>query len=187
MTIFLFLNGCAESVALLGTSSNGKIIQSSISSSISYGFKKQTGKSPLEHAIAYAEEKNPEKKKETCFSFIERTRSEFCTIVKKQISLTNSAIKEKTLKIGKKYTKTNKIKDVILEKENDFTNIFFQAKQSPRKLAIAFQTKLKKESKNKHSNQYLIKEWSKIFLLGYNGPNIMNWGHKLIIKQPMLV
>ena len=58
----LFLNGCAESIALLGTSaSNGKILQSSVNSAISYGVKKQTGKTPLEHAMAYAEEKNPEK------------------------------------------------------------------------------------------------------------------------------
>ena len=105
LTIFLFLNGCAESVALLGTSSNGKIIQSSISSSISYGVKKQTGKSPLEHAVAYAERVNPEKKQETCIPSIERTRSEFCTVVKKQISLTNTALKEKTSEIVKKYPK----------------------------------------------------------------------------------
>ena len=77
---------------------------------------------------------------------------------KKQISFTNSAIKEKTLKIAKKYPKTNKIKNVILEKENDLVNIFFQAKQSHRKLAIAFQAKLKKEWKSKQRNQYLIKE-----------------------------
>ena len=45
------------------------------------------------------------RKKETCISFIERTRSEFCTILNKQISLTNIAIKEKTLEIVKKYPK----------------------------------------------------------------------------------
>ena len=94
LTIFLFLNGCAESVALLGTSaSNGKIIQSSISSSISYGVKKQTGKSPLEHAIEYAEKKNPQKKRETCLTFLEKTNSEICAIVKKQLNLTKSKIK----------------------------------------------------------------------------------------------
>ena len=162
LSIVTLLNGCAESVALLGSSvggaSSGKMLQSSLNSALSYGVKQHTGKTPLGHVLAYAEEKNPEKKKETCLSFIERTRSEFCTIVKKQISFTNSAIKEKTLKIAKKYPKKNKIKNVILEKENDFTNIFFQAKQSPRKLAIAFQAKLKKESKNKHRNQYLIKK-----------------------------
>ena len=80
LTSLLLLNGCAESVALLGTSvggaSSGKIVQSSLNSAISYGIKQQTGKSPLEHAIAYAEEKNPEKKEEPCSSFIERTIGE---------------------------------------------------------------------------------------------------------------
>ena len=107
LTTLLLLNGCAESVALLGTSvggaSSGKILQSSLNSAISYGVKKHTGKTPLGHVLAYAEEKNPEKKKETCVSFVERTRSEFCTIVKKQISLTNIAVKEKALVIAKKY------------------------------------------------------------------------------------
>ena len=102
----LLLNGCAESFALLSTStSNGKIVQSSLNSAISYGVKKQTGKSPLEHAIAFAEEKNPERKKETCIASIERTRSEFCTIVKKQLSITNTALKKKTSEIVKKYPK----------------------------------------------------------------------------------
>ena len=101
----LLLNGCAESIALLGGASNGKMVQSSLNSAISYGVKKQTGKTPLEHAIAYAEEKNPEKKKETCISSIERTRSEFCTIVKKQISSTTIALKENTSKIVKNYPK----------------------------------------------------------------------------------
>ena len=119
-SLFL-LNGCAESVALLGSSvggaSNGKMLQSSLNSVISYGVKKQTGKSPLEHALAYAEEKNPEKKEETCISFIERTRSEFCTILNKQISLTNIAVKEKTLAIVKKYPKNNKTRDITVLKE----------------------------------------------------------------------
>ena len=45
-SLFL-LNGCVESIALLGTgSANGKIVQSSLNSEESYGFKKQTGKSP---------------------------------------------------------------------------------------------------------------------------------------------
>ena len=69
----LFLNGCAESVALLGGSvggaSSGKILQSSLTSSISYGIKHQTGKTPLGHVLAYAEEKNPEKKKRDLYLF----------------------------------------------------------------------------------------------------------------------
>ena len=110
-TIFL-LSGCAESLALLGTgSSNGKILQSSLNSAISYGVKKQTGKTPLEHAIAYAEEKNPERKKETCISSFEITRSEFCTIVKKQIKIKSTAMIEKTTDIVNEFP-TNKIKEI---------------------------------------------------------------------------
>ena len=104
ITLFL-LNGCAESVALLGTSaSNGKIVQSSFNSVISYGVKKQTGKTPIEHAIAYAEEKNPEKKKEPCLSFVEKTNSEICALLKKQLKLTKSKILTKS--------KENSIKDL---------------------------------------------------------------------------
>ena len=77
----MLLNGCAESVALLGSSvggaSSGKILQSSLTSSISYGVKRQTGKGPLEHAKAYAEKMNPEKKKETCIDFLEKTNSSY--------------------------------------------------------------------------------------------------------------
>ena len=100
------LTGCAESLALLGPTSTavtgGKIAQSAFSSAVNYGVKKQTGKSPMEHAIAYAEEVNPEKKKEPCLSFAEKTNSEICTIVKKQLELTKSKIlmrsKEKSIK-----------------------------------------------------------------------------------------
>ena len=110
-TIFL-LNGCAESLALLGSgASNGRLVQSSLNSVISYGVKKQTGKTPLEHAIAYAEENNPEKKKETCISSFEITRSEFCTIVKKQIKLKSTAMVEKTTDFVKEFPK-NKIKEI---------------------------------------------------------------------------
>ena len=113
-TIFL-LNGCAESLALLGPSaSNGRFVQSSLNSAISYGIKKQTGKTPLEHAIAYTETKNPEREKKTCISFFEITRSEFCTIVKKQISLTNTVLAEKKLEIAQKFPKITKKKEISL-------------------------------------------------------------------------
>ena len=100
LTTMLLLNGCAESVAFLGTSagsmSNGKILQSSLNSAISYGVKKQTGKGPLEHVVAYAEKVNPEKKKEPCLSFVKKTNSEICAIVKKQLNLTKSKIMNAT-------------------------------------------------------------------------------------------
>ena len=97
LATLLLLNGCAESVALLGTgASNGKIVQSSFNSVISYGVKKQTGKSPMEHAVAYAEEINPQKKKEPCLSFAEKTNSEICAIVKKQLIITESKMLNKS-------------------------------------------------------------------------------------------
>ena len=106
LTTLLLLNGCAESVALLGTSvggaSSGKMLQTSLNSAISYGVKQHTGKTPLGHVLAYAEEKNPEKKKEPCLSFVRKTNSEICVIVKKQLNLTKSKIingtREKSLK-----------------------------------------------------------------------------------------
>ena len=104
LSTVLLLNGCAESVALLSTgASNGRIVQSSLNSALSYSVKKQTGKTPLEHAIAYAEEKNPEKKKEPCLSFVEKTNSEICALLKKQLKLTKSKILMKS--------KENSIKD----------------------------------------------------------------------------
>ena len=93
----LLLSGCAESLALIGPASTsvtgGNIAQSTFSSAVSYGVKKQTGKSPMEHAVAYAEKKNPDRKKEPCLSFIEKTNSEICTILKKQLNSTKSKIK----------------------------------------------------------------------------------------------
>jgi hypothetical protein len=99
LPLIFLLNSCAESVALLGTSvgaaSNGKVLESSLNTAVSYGIKKQTGKSILEHAINYADEVNPEKKKEPCISFIEKTNSEICKIVKKQMALTKTKIIKK--------------------------------------------------------------------------------------------
>ena len=119
LSTFFLLSGCAESLALLGPgASNGRFVQSGLNSAISYGVKNQTGKSPLEHVIAYAEKQNPERKKETCISSFEISRSEICTIVKKQIEIKSSAMKdksiamlEKTAGIVKEYPK-NKIKEI---------------------------------------------------------------------------
>ena len=100
LILLLFLNGCAESVALLGTAggsaSKGKVLQSSLNTAVSYGVKRQTGKTPLEHAVAYADEINSNKKdREPCLSFLEKTNSKICAIVKKQLNSTKSKIKNK--------------------------------------------------------------------------------------------
>ena len=99
ITSMFLLNSCAETFALLGPASSafggGNVVQSSVSSAVTYGIKKQTGKSPMEHALAYAEEKNPKKEKKRCISFIEQTNSEACMIVNKQIALTQTTLVKK--------------------------------------------------------------------------------------------
>ena len=96
LAILFLLNGCAESIALLGpaTSSagSGKITHSAFSSAVSYGVKQQTGKSPTQHALNYVKKNNPEKKKDTCTSFIKKTNLEMCAMLKKQISQTRAKI-----------------------------------------------------------------------------------------------
>ena len=97
---FTLITGCTQSLALLGPTSTaatgGNIAQSALSSAVNYSVKKQTGKSPMEHAIAYAEENNPQKKKEPCLSFAEKTNSEICAIVKKQLEITKFKILKKS-------------------------------------------------------------------------------------------
>ena len=102
LTTLILLSSCAQSLTLLGPASTtvtgGKLTQSAVSSSISYGIKKHTGKTPMEHAIAYAEEKDPNREKEPCLSFVEKTNSEICAIVKKQLNITKSKILKKSTK-----------------------------------------------------------------------------------------
>jgi len=100
LAMSVLLSGCIESLALIGPATtgatSGKIAQSAASSALSYGVKKQTGKTPLQHAIVYAEEMNPQKKKEPCLSFAEKTNSEICAIVKKQLKISKSKILKKS-------------------------------------------------------------------------------------------
>ena len=90
------LTGCVESLALLGPTSTaatgGNVAQSAFTSAVNFGVKKQTGKSAMEHALQYAEENNPKKKKEPCLSFAEKTNSEICAIVKMRLKQTKSKI-----------------------------------------------------------------------------------------------
>ena len=90
LTSIILLTGCVETIALLGPASSlvggGNVVHSSISSAASYGVKKTTGKSPMQHVLAYAEEKNPNKSKDRCLSFVKKTESEACYIAKKQLS-----------------------------------------------------------------------------------------------------
>ena len=112
----MLLAGCAETVALLGPASSllggGNVVQSSISSAANYGIKKTTGKSPMQHALAYADEKNPNKNKDKCLSFLKETDSEACYIAKKQIS----SVKKSASKKIKNIINQSKPKKVIVRK-----------------------------------------------------------------------
>ena len=82
LSLILFLNGCAESVAILGTSvggaSSGKMTQTSLNSAVSYGIKKKTGKTPFGHALARAKENNKKKKNsDRCKFFVNKTNLKF--------------------------------------------------------------------------------------------------------------
>jgi hypothetical protein len=116
ITLFA-LNGCANSLALLGPASTsvtgGKITQSAISSAVSYGVKKQTGKSPSQHALAYVQKHNPENKKEKCIEFIDATNTKTCAAVKENLSET----RKKIVKIKNSILDKSKIEN--LAKQSD--------------------------------------------------------------------
>ena len=139
-TLFLLV-GCVESMALLGPASSlvggGNVVQSSVSSAINYGVKKQTGKSPMQHALAYAEEKNPNKEKKRCISFIEKTNSEACAIAKKQVALAKIKVKKKVKNI---------FKDIPLIDKSAASEKLFRTTISSRGQAFAKARKKGKDS-----------------------------------------
>ena len=100
LAMSVLLSGCVESMALIGPATtgtgSGKLAQSVTSSALSYGVKKQTGKSLMEHAMTYAEEISPQKKKEPCLSFVDKTNLEICAIAKKQLKISKLKILEKS-------------------------------------------------------------------------------------------
>jgi hypothetical protein len=147
LTSVMLLAGCAETIALLGPASSlvggGNVVHSSVSSAASYGVKKATGKSPMQHALAYAEEKNPNKKKDRCLSFVKETESEACYIAKNKIS----SIKKTTSK---------KIKNVITQSKTMVVKKI-KAEQKP-----LLQAEAKKVTTRKIEGKVLTVKKSKI-------------------------
>ena len=90
LAILALLTGCVNSVALLGPASTaaggGNIARSTLTSAIDFGIKRSTGKSSFEHAMAFSDKHNPEKKKVKCVNFLEATESEVCAILNKRAS-----------------------------------------------------------------------------------------------------
>ena len=84
LAMSVLLSGCVESMALIGPATtgagSGKIAQSAMSSVLSYGVKKQTGKSPMEHAIDYAEKINPQKKRNLVYHLLKKLIQKFALL-----------------------------------------------------------------------------------------------------------
>ena len=116
ITLFA-LSGCANSLAYLGPASTsvtgGNVAQSIASSAVSYGVKKQTGKTPSQHALAYVQKHNPENKKEKCIEFIDATNTKTCAAVKENLSET----RKKIVKIKNSILDKSKIEN--LAKQSD--------------------------------------------------------------------
>ena len=110
--VLTFLTGCIESMALLGPAATGvgsqKVTQSAVSSAVSYGVKKHTGKTPSGHALAYVKKHNPENKKEKCINFIDATNSKACAAINKNVAVT----KEKIVKVKNSILDKSKIEDL---------------------------------------------------------------------------
>ena len=112
LIVITFLSGCVESMALLGPATtgvgSGKIAQSAVSSAVSYGVKKQTGKSPSQHALVYIKTYNPEDKEEKCIKFIEATKTKTCAAINENIS----SSKDKFIEVKSIIFDKSKIEDL---------------------------------------------------------------------------
>jgi len=154
----ILLTSCAETLALLGPASSvlggGNVVHSSISSATTYAVKKTTGKSPVQHALAYASEKNPNKKKDRCLSFVKETESEACYIAKKQLS----SVKKNTLKKIKNVIETPKPKVVKKIKIGQKTATQVEEEKKMYSLQVKEKKMYSLQVKKKRINSLQVKE-----------------------------
>ena len=95
LTSMFLLVGCIESVALIGGgATNGKLVQSSLHSAVSYGVKKKTGKTPIAHALGIVAPKKTLKVKKSCSSFTDKKDLEICLMIEQRINSKQAKIKE---------------------------------------------------------------------------------------------
>ena len=162
LTLIISLTGCAETIALLGPASSiasggGRIIQSSVSSAVNYGIKKKTGKGTMQHALAYVEEKNPNKKKDRCLSFVKATESKACYIAKKEISLVKKSATKKIKNIINQ-SKPKVVKKIKVEQElslqAETKKVIF--KNSKSKTLLVNKNKIEQESQLRSVESMLV-------------------------------
>tara|TARA_B110000971_G_C19923160_1_gene460233 strand:- start:620 stop:1015 length:396 start_codon:yes stop_codon:yes gene_type:complete len=117
LTSMFFLVGCIESVVTLGGGlANGKFAQSSLQSTLSYGVKKETGKTPFMHVMNSVKKKKTVEKKNSCSSFVDKTTSKICLMVEKKIVSYQVKIKEKKSSYKSSQNLTSSLQFSINEK-----------------------------------------------------------------------
>ena len=117
-SMFLLV-GCVESVAVLSTgagAANGKLVQSSINTGISYGIKKQTGKSPMGHALAYNDKKKLKVINDSCSSFSNKKNLDFCKKLKERIAASQKDFKKSESSYNSKIEITKSLQSSIDQK-----------------------------------------------------------------------
>tara|TARA_B100000700_G_C14563646_1_gene632277 strand:+ start:74 stop:484 length:411 start_codon:yes stop_codon:yes gene_type:complete len=99
----VFLSGCfAESMTLVSTgagASQGRLVQSSLSSAVSYGIKKTTGKFPIEHVIIKKTKKIAKKTSEMERKLIQKTKTKITSSGEKVRPLKNN-IENQVIKLN---------------------------------------------------------------------------------------
>ena len=99
MSLIFLLSNCAESMTLLAPMSGaagGNVARSAASTAVSYSIHKQTGKTPIEHALNYNDKIKKEKNKKhntkekkavlkNCVDFLEPISENLCSQIKNTI------------------------------------------------------------------------------------------------------
>ena len=110
---FFLLSGCFETSLVMGPAvggTQGKLAQSSVSTVLSYGIKKQTGKYPLQHILKEKKEevvKNLEQKKEKAVKTVSLMKEKALTTTNK---IKHNLVKKPEVKLVEANSKTIKAK-----------------------------------------------------------------------------
>ena len=104
-----FLSGCFESTLVVGPvigGAEGKLVQSSMTSALSYGIKQQTGKYPIQHIL--------KQKKDKAIKTVALIKEKALKIEEKTLATTNkikhNLVKKPEVKLVEANNKTTKAK-----------------------------------------------------------------------------
>jgi len=130
---FFLLSGCFETSLVMGPAvggTQGKLAQSSVSTVLSYGIKKQTGKYPLQHILKEKKEevvKNLEQKKEKAVKTVSLMKEKALTTtnkIKHNLVKKSEVVKKPEVKLVEANNKTTKAKITKLKVRTVSKKIF---------------------------------------------------------------